>query len=55
MLHVESLFSNLDGIPSRKNNKSPPIFFPPNLCLFELIFKWSTITLSGHWTLLLQI
>ena len=55
MLHVESLFTNLDGISSPKNNKSPPIFFPPNLFLFELIFKWSTIILSGHWTSFLQV
>ena len=26
MLHVESLFRNLDGISSRKYNKSPPPF-----------------------------
>ena len=26
MLHVEPLFRNLDGIPSRKYNNSPPPF-----------------------------
>ena len=33
MLHVEPLFRNLDGISSRKYNKSPPPFeFLYNLC-----------------------
>ena len=26
MLHVEPLFRNFDGMPSRKYNKSPPSF-----------------------------
>ena len=31
MLHVEPLFRNLDGMSSRKYNKSPPPFeFPSN-------------------------